>query len=123
MKNLKNLVNDAESGVKDIQDSVKATFSENELVKVLGVALIGVAVGAIIGILFAPNRGEETRRTIGDSMKDLGNTVADKAKQGTSRLSELKDQAVDTVKSKIGGTNTSEPSFANTGRRETSFNE
>ncbi|MDB5014660.1 MAG: YtxH protein [Daejeonella sp.] len=124
MKNFKNLVNDTESSVKDIQGSVKNTFSENqELVKILGVALIGIAVGAIIGILFAPSPGAETRQAIGSSAKDFGNRVAEKAKQNTSKLSELKDQAVNTIKSKVETASTSEPAYANTGKRETSFNE
>ncbi len=65
--------------------------------------LAGVAIGAVIGLLFAPSAGDETRHTIADSLKDFGGTVADKARQGKESLSHLKDKAVDAVRSKVSG--------------------
>ncbi len=42
------------------------------------VALVaGLAAGAIISILFAPERGADTRRAIGDRAKGLGNNIRD----------------------------------------------
>ena len=40
--------------------------------------LIGAAAGAILGILFAPDKGSETRTRIGKKGSDLSNSVRDK---------------------------------------------
>ena len=45
----------------------------------VAVALVaGLAAGAILSILFAPENGEDTRRKISDKAKDLGNSAKDK---------------------------------------------
>ena len=53
--------------------------------KVLVGFLAGAAVGGVLGLLLAPDKGSETRRKIietgndlGDSIADLGGTVKDK---------------------------------------------
>ncbi len=38
---------------------------------------IGLTAGAILGILFAPAKGSETRRNISDAGKDLRDTLDD----------------------------------------------
>ena len=43
----------------------------------LGKFVAGAAIGAALGILFAPKKGSETRKELGDKMKDL----LDKAKE------------------------------------------
>ncbi|MVN22465.1 YtxH domain-containing protein [Mucilaginibacter arboris] len=70
----------------------------------VAIALIGgLVLGAALGVLFAPDAGTETRTNIGNSLQDLGTTVADKAQQGKEAITNLKDKAVDAVKSKISG--------------------
>ena len=45
----------------------------------VAVALVaGLAAGAVISLLFAPERGRETRKVIRDSAKDLANSTKDK---------------------------------------------
>lgn len=81
---------------------------------VVGALILGLAVGAIAGILFAPDRGVETRSNLSNTIHDLGSTVKDKAKQGIDKLNQLKDQAVDTVKSTTSGSqnqNADNPSY------------
>jgi len=46
----------------------------------------GIAVGATLGILFAPAEGTETRQRMTDSAKNFGN-----------KLSSMKDKATDKV--------------------------
>ncbi|TCC94487.1 YtxH domain-containing protein [Pedobacter frigiditerrae] len=44
----------------------------------VAVALVaGLAAGAVISILFAPESGADTRRAIGDKAKGLGNGIKD----------------------------------------------
>lgn len=43
--------------------------------KVVGAGLIGAAVGAIAGILFAPHSGKETRRAIGKGIQKAEKSV------------------------------------------------
>ncbi len=45
----------------------------------------GIAVGAIISLLFAPQSGEETRHMIADKTKNLADGVKDKFKAMRTR--------------------------------------
>ena len=55
--------------------------------------LIGLGVGIGLGILFAPDRGEETRRELGDRL----NKFADEAKR---QAGDVADQVRDEVRTK-----------------------
>ena len=46
--------------------------------KVLASVLAGAAAGAIFGILFAPDKGSETRRRISTKSNDLTTSIKDK---------------------------------------------
>ena len=46
--------------------------------KVLTGILAGFAAGAVLGILFAPDKGTETRRKIAEKSTDLADSVKDK---------------------------------------------
>lgn len=87
-----------------LTDSVsKDSDSTNAIVALL----TGLAVGAVLGVLFAPNSGEETRSLIadranglGEDLKDRYQSVKDKVASGAEDLAGLKDRVTDTVKSK-----------------------
>lgn len=49
----------------------------------------GLAIGAVIGILFAPDKGSKTRKKIADKSNDLSSTVKDSV---TSFASNVQDQ-------------------------------
>ena len=60
--------------------------------KVLLGVLAGAAAGAVLGVLFAPDRGVETRRKLGEGSKDIATNLKDK-------FSELVDGIADKYES------------------------
>lgn len=46
--------------------------------KLVGALLVGAAVGAVLGILFAPAKGSETRKVIAGKSEELSSEVKDK---------------------------------------------
>ncbi len=48
----------------------------------------GVAIGGILGILFAPDKGKETRHKIAESGKKLKNKFGQKVKMGKEKIEE-----------------------------------
>lgn len=109
MKNYKDLLSDAESLFKDVTRTNSRSNNNDETAKLIAVAAIGLAVGGILGILFAPSAGSETRSTIADSVNGFSGTVRDKARQGMDKLADLKNQAVDSVKTRVNGSTETEP--------------
>ena len=57
----------------------------NNTSKILAALAIGVAAGAVIGILFAPDKGSETRKKISDQGKKLGEDLK-------TKLNEVKEK-------------------------------
>ena len=69
--------------------------------------LAGLAVGAVVGLLFAPEKGADVRGKISDKAGDLASSVKDKIQSVKEKLTaesekvvEVKDQVVDDVRKK-----------------------
>jgi gas vesicle protein len=73
----------------------------NDNSKVLIGLLAGLAAGAALGLLFAPETGTETRTRLGQSIKDFGDTIQERAADQLGNLGELKEKVVNAVKSKF----------------------
>ena len=52
--------------------------SNNNTGKLVGALIVGAAVGAALGILFAPNKGAETRKKLLSKGDDLSEAIKDK---------------------------------------------
>ena len=50
----------------------------NDSSKVLAGLLVGLAAGAVIGMLFVFVKGTETRDKLSESLKDLGDSIKDR---------------------------------------------
>jgi len=56
--------------------------------KIVAAVLAGVAVGAALGILFAPEKGSETRRRIAKKSKDYADELGDRANEFMDGITE-----------------------------------
>jgi gas vesicle protein len=68
----------------------------NDASRVLGALLLGAAIGGTLGILFAPDKGSETRRKISAKGTDLSDGMREKF---NDMLEELKSD-ISMVKAK-----------------------
>jgi gas vesicle protein len=58
--------------------------------KILAAVAAGIAAGAVLGILFAPDNGSETRRKINEKGKKFADDVKDKFNKGKEKFNDLK---------------------------------
>lgn len=75
----------------------------NDNTKVVAALLVGLAAGAALGILFAPDKGNETRDKLAESLKNLGDSIKETASNEIDKLVGLKDKVVDNIKTKLNG--------------------
>lgn len=73
----------------------------NDNTKVVVALLAGLAAGAALGILFAPDAGNETRDKLSESLKNLGDSIKETAATEIDNLTGLKDKIINNFKSKI----------------------
>ena len=71
--------------------------------KVVVALMAGLVAGAALGILYAPEKGIETRDSLTESLKNLGESIKDTAAKEIDNLSGLKDKVVEIVKTKFQG--------------------
>jgi gas vesicle protein len=75
----------------------------NDNTKVVVALLAGLAAGAALGILFAPDKGTETRDKLSESLSNLSDSIKETAAAEIDKLVGLKDKVVDNIKTKVRG--------------------
>jgi len=58
----------------------------NVMLSVLAGIGIGVIVGAVAGLLFAPRSGSETRESVAQTLTDLAHKISDLSQQVTEKV-------------------------------------
>jgi gas vesicle protein len=64
----------------------------------------GVAIGGLLGVLFAPGKGKDTRKKIADAGSKLSDAVKDTINKGKEKVTGFKDdikERTNTVAEKI----------------------
>ncbi|MDQ3109133.1 MAG: YtxH domain-containing protein [Bacteroidota bacterium] len=73
--------------------------------KMIGALLLGAAIGGALGILFAPDKGSETRKKIAGKTSDLTDSVKEKL-----------DEVIEEAKSKFEAAKENFAEFADHGK-------
>lgn len=63
----------------------------NNTTKILTAFAIGAAAGAVLGILFAPDKGSETRRKINEQGKKVSEDLKNRFNEAKDTMSGCKD--------------------------------
>jgi gas vesicle protein len=69
----------------------------NNSSKILATLAVGFAAGAVLGVLFAPEKGSDTRKKILDRGKKMSDDVKNKFSKGLEKLNDLKDDLKETA--------------------------
>src|ERR1700750_3050449 len=78
---------------RDEKEMRRQTMSDNDNGTVgLGWFLAGLGIGALVGVLYAPKSGRETREDLMASALDAKERAADLAQQGRERASQFAEQ-------------------------------
>lgn len=66
-------------------------YSMNKNGKILAALAAGMAVGAVLGVLFAPGKGSETRKKMKEEGRKMADDMKDKFSKGMEKLNEVKE--------------------------------
>lgn len=68
--------------------------------KILTALFTGFAAGTVIGVLFAPEKGSDTRGKLNESLADLSDAIKERTEEQLDQIADLKDKLFSVLKSK-----------------------
>ena len=72
----------------------------NNTNKILTAVGAGIVVGTIVGVLFAPEKGSETRKKISGQGKKIVKDVQNKFRRGSNKFNDLADDLLQATREK-----------------------
>ena len=72
----------------------------NNTNKILTAVGAGIVVGTIVGVLFAPEKGSETRKKISGQGKKIVEDVQNKFRRGRNKFNDLTDDLLQATREK-----------------------
>jgi gas vesicle protein len=66
--------------------------------KILTATVVGLAAGAVAGLLLAPRSGKETRNLLRKKSADAADKVKDSFEQGRQQVTDLKEKAEEKIR-------------------------
>ncbi|MEO7045072.1 MAG: YtxH domain-containing protein [Ferruginibacter sp.] len=69
--------------------------------KVLAAVAAGIAAGAVLGVLFVPDKGTTTRKKISKKGEEITDDVKDKFNKGKNKFNDMKDKVGQIIKEKV----------------------
>jgi gas vesicle protein len=75
----------------------------NNTGKIIVAVAAGIAVGAVLGVLFAPGKGSDTRKKMTAEGKKFYGDVKDKFRQSKEKFNDLKEDIEQKIKEKAEG--------------------
>jgi gas vesicle protein len=81
------------------------TIKPSKHMKTFWTFLSGVAAGTVIALLYAPDRGTETRRRISDSARRMTGNLKERAEEGWEDMQEMGERAGSKIRSSTGRNN------------------
>lgn len=85
---------------KAISDNFKSKTTHTSATTVALALIGGIAVGAIVSLLFAPQSGEDTRNMLASKTRDLTDNVKDKYTSIKNKVQTRGEELTDSVKNK-----------------------
>lgn len=59
--------------------------------KILTALIVGAAAGAVLGILYAPDKGSETRKKVNEEGKKMSDAIKNKFNEVKEKMASAKD--------------------------------
>jgi gas vesicle protein len=69
--------------------------------KTIGALLLGAAIGAVVGVLLAPDKGSETRKKLFEGAKDLTNDLKENAIKFKEKVESFGETAENELKKSV----------------------